>query len=101
MNGPKISVSFRVAEDVLDRVNAVLNSDLPELHSMTDVFTDALWLWLYEDEKVYGPRSADRVGAASSPKKGEEAEEGLVEGLSTDQERTGDGSESVAVPETV
>ena len=56
-------VSFRLSDDFRSKVDAVAASGLiPEIHTPSDAYQDAVWLWLYEIEREHGKGIFDGAG---------------------------------------
>ena len=46
--------AIRLPEVQVEAVRGAIASGLPDIHNVTDAVTDALWLWLYENERSNG-----------------------------------------------
>ncbi len=46
--------AIRLPEVQVEAVRGAIASGLPDIHNVTDAVTDALWLWLYENERANG-----------------------------------------------
>lgn len=40
---------------MVDEIHSAIAQGIPEVHTLTDAATDALWLWLYEQRKIVNP----------------------------------------------
>ena len=52
LNGPSTQRSLRLPEAQVKLVQSAIEAGIPEIHTLTDAATDALWLWLYEAKAV-------------------------------------------------
>lgn len=50
--GPTTQRSLRLPTNIVKQVTSAIDAGIPDIHTLTDAVTDALWLWLYEAEKV-------------------------------------------------
>jgi hypothetical protein len=50
--GPAVQRAVRIPEIQVDAVQTVIARGVPDIHTVTDAIIDALWLWLYENERV-------------------------------------------------
>lgn len=58
--GATVQRSVRLPTSQVSAVQEALDHGVPDVHNLTDVVTDALWLWLYEQttlgwKSMYGP----------------------------------------------
>lgn len=52
--GPTVQRPVRLPEVQLRAVLAAISAGLPDIHTLTDAVVDALWLWLYENQRSNG-----------------------------------------------
>ena len=50
--GPAVQRAVRIPETQVDAVQTVIARGVPDIHTVTDAIIDALWLWLYENDRV-------------------------------------------------
>jgi Arc/MetJ-type ribon-helix-helix transcriptional regulator len=65
--GSTIQRSLRLPESLVDQVRDAIERGIPEIHTLTDATTDALWLWLYEAEKQRHPTAQPMPTAVTAP----------------------------------
>lgn len=64
--GPTVQRSLRLPESQVDQVRDAIERGIPEIHTLTDATTDALWLWLYEAERQRHPTAQSPATAAAT-----------------------------------
>jgi hypothetical protein len=69
--GPAVQRAVRIPEIQIDAVQSVIARGVPDIHTVTDAIIDALWLWLYENERVapsngHAPRTAPEAVSKES-----------------------------------
>lgn len=52
LNGPSVQKSLRLPAALVSLVDAQIEVGIPEVHTLTDAVTDALWLWIYESKSI-------------------------------------------------
>lgn len=68
--GPTTQRSLRLPADLVKQCTTAIDAGIPDIHTLTDAVTDALWLWLYEAERIgtmvghYTPADRQIVHAA-------------------------------------
>jgi hypothetical protein len=53
--GPTVQKALRLPKQQIEAVEKAIYGGLPDVHTLTDAVTDALWLWLYEHDNVRRP----------------------------------------------
>jgi hypothetical protein len=68
LNGPSIQRSLRLPEAQVKLVQRAIDNGIPEIHTLTDAATDALWLWLYETKALEMNGHTPEPALAARPK---------------------------------